>query len=190
MIRRLPRFLRLCGTLGVPSLSRSSLPRGSIIAKPLSRKTVGRQFCWSPISRFLVAVLTTPRKGNRDHPTKPDGYQRTLRSCHGILHKTNPRITGMNFKDMHLQELGPDDFVYFDAPYLSGNVKTYSPDTVDFPYLLQLLEKAKFRWLLSEYPESIYFKHLGDPCFVKDVKLLCTRDGEEQVRTECLWKNY
>jgi D12 class N6 adenine-specific DNA methyltransferase len=131
------------------------------------------------------------RKGNREHPTKPMGYQRTLRSCHGILQNTTPRITGMNFKNMHLEELGPEDFVYFDLPYLSGRVKTYSPDTVDFHYLFGLLEKAMFRWLLSEYPEKIYFDHFGDPCFVKDVKLLCTRDGEEQIRTECLWKgNY
>ena len=130
------------------------------------------------------------RKGNRDHPTKPDGFQRTLRTCHGILHRTNARITGMNFKDMHLEEFGPDDFVYFDAPYMSGDVKTYSPDTVDFPHLFRLLENARFRWLLSEYPEAVYFEHFGDPCFVQDVKLLCTRDGEEQMRTECLWKNY
>jgi site-specific DNA-adenine methylase len=131
------------------------------------------------------------QKGSREHPTKPAGYQRTLRSCHGILHKTNARITGMNFKDMHLEELGSEDFVYFDAPYWSGNVKTYSPDTVDFPYLFRLLEKANFRWLLSEYPEPIYFEHFGDPCFVQDVKLLCTRLGDPQVRTECLWKgNY
>jgi site-specific DNA-adenine methylase len=130
------------------------------------------------------------RKGNREHPTKPMGYQRTLRSCHEILHRTNPRITGMNFKHMNLEDLGPNDFIYIDLPYWSGNVKTYSPDTVDFPYLFRLLEGAKFRWLLSEYPEPMYFEHFGDPCFVKDVKLLCTRDGEEQIRTECLWKNY
>ena len=130
------------------------------------------------------------RKGNREHPTKPMGYQRTLRSCHGILHRTNARITGMNFKDMHLEELGWEDFVYFDLPYWSGNVKSYGPETVDFPYLFKLLESDRFPWLLSEYPEPIYFEHFGDPCFAKDVKLLCTRDGEEQVRTECLWKNF
>jgi hypothetical protein len=129
-------------------------------------------------------------KGVREHLSTPDGCQQTLRSCHRILHKTNARITGLDFKNMHLEELGPDDFVYIDAPYQSGNVQTYSSDTVDFPYLLQLLEKAKFRWLLSEYPESIYFEHFGDPCFVQEVRLLCTRIGEEQVRTECLWKNY
>jgi hypothetical protein len=80
--------------------------------------------------------------------------------------------------------------LYVDFPYWPGNVKSYSPDTVDFPYLFRLLGGAKFRWLLSEYPEPMYFDHFGDPCFVKDAKLLCTRDGEEQVRTECLWKNY
>jgi len=128
--------------------------------------------------------------GKRERPTKPEGYQRTLRSCHGILHRTNARITGLDFKDMHLEELGPDDFVYIDAPYLSGNVKTYSSDTVDFRYLFGLLEKPNFRWLLSEYPESTYFEHFGDPCYVQDVKLLCTRTGKEEVRTECLWKNF
>jgi len=63
------------------------------------------------------------QKGNRDHPTKPAGYQRTLRSCHGILHRTNPRITGMDFKGMHLEDLGPDDFVYIDAALSFGQRK-------------------------------------------------------------------
>ena len=129
-------------------------------------------------------------KGKRLHQSTPLGYQRELRSCNRILHQTNPRITAMDFKDMHLEELGPDDFVYFDLPYWSGNVQTYSKDTVDFPYLFRLLEKARFRWLLSEYPERMFFEHFGDPCFVQEVRLLCTRVGEEQVRTECLWKNY
>jgi hypothetical protein len=129
-------------------------------------------------------------KGIREHLSTPAGYERTLRSCNRILHRTNARITGLDFKNMHLEELGPDDFVYFDMPYRSGNVQSYSPETVDFPYLFRLLEKANFRWLLSEYPESIYFEHFGDPCFAQEVRLLCTRIGEEQVRTECLWKNY
>jgi site-specific DNA-adenine methylase len=129
-------------------------------------------------------------KGIREHLRTPLGYQRTLRSCHGILHKTNARITGLDFKHMHLEELGPDDFVYFDLPYWSGSVQSYSPETVDYEYLFRLLDKPKFRWLLSEYPEPMYFEHFGDPCFVQEVRLLCTRIGEEQVRTECLWKNY
>jgi hypothetical protein len=129
--------------------------------------------------------------GKRENPSTPLGYQRTLRACNRILHQTNPRITALDFKDMHLEELGPEDFVYFDLPYWSGNVQSYSSSTVDFPYLFRLLEKARFRWLLSEYPEPIYFEHFGDPCFVQEVRLLCTRIGEEQVRTECLWKgNY
>ncbi len=130
------------------------------------------------------------RKGHREHPTKPDGYQKTLRSCHETLRRTNVRISGLDFKYMNLEELGKDDFVYFDLPYLSGNVKTYSPETVDFAYLFRLLESAKFKWLLSEYPESVYFEHFGDPFFVKDVRLLCSVNGEKTVRTECLWKNY
>jgi hypothetical protein len=67
----------------------------------------------------------------------------------------------MDFKHMGLEDLGPEDFVYFDLPYLSGRVQSYSPETVDFPYSFRLLEAAKFRWLLSEYPESILFEHFG-----------------------------
>ncbi len=129
-------------------------------------------------------------KGEREHLSTPAGYERTLRSCHRILHRTNARITGLDFKTIRLEELGPDDFVYFDLPYWSGRVLSYSPATVDFPYLFRLLETAKFKWLLSEYPESIYFEHFGDPCFAQEVRLLCTRIGDEQVRTECLWKNF
>jgi hypothetical protein len=129
-------------------------------------------------------------KGIREHLSTPLGYQRTLRSCNQILHKTDARITGLRFEQMNLKELGSDDFVYFDLPYLSGRVLSYGPETVDFPYLFKLLAKARFRWLLSEYPEPIYFEKFGDPCFVQEVRLLCTRIGEEQVRTECLWRNF
>jgi site-specific DNA-adenine methylase len=130
------------------------------------------------------------KRGERERPTNPNGYQRTIRACQRILSRTNARITGLDFKYMGLEELGPDDFVYFDLPYRSGDVKTYSSKTIDFDYLFRLLENARFKWLLSEYPEQIYLDHFGDPCFVQDVKLLCTRDGGEQIRTECLWKNY
>jgi site-specific DNA-adenine methylase len=130
------------------------------------------------------------RKGNREYVIKPDGYQRTLRECHRILHKTNARITGLDWTAMHLEEFTEEDFVYIDAPYIEGNVRCYTADSLDHRALLRLLEKARFRWLLSEYPHPLYFQHFGDPCHVEDVQLLCVRGASSTTRTECLWKNY
>ena len=60
------------------------------------------------------------------------GFQKTLRECHGILHRTNPRITGLDWTKLPFHTLNDDDVVVIDAPYPHAQPKTYSDATVDY----------------------------------------------------------
>jgi hypothetical protein len=73
-----------------------------------------------------------------------------------------------------------------DPPYPNGNVR-YSDATVDYEALVDLLLRARFRWVLCGYPHSVLCR-LGKPFWARDVNLLCIR-GSQEPRTECLWRN-
>jgi site-specific DNA-adenine methylase len=115
------------------------------------------------------------------------GYQKTLRKCHGILHETKPKLSDLDWREMGLEKLGPEDTVVLDPPYPNGNVRSYSDASVDYEALVDLLLRAKFRWLLCGYPHPILCR-LGKPFWARDVNLLCIR-GKQEPRTECLWRN-
>jgi hypothetical protein len=116
------------------------------------------------------------------------GYEKTLRKCHGILHETNPKLSSLDWQEMGLEEFGPEDIVVLDPPYPNGNVRSYSDASVDYESLVDLLLRAKFRWILCGYPHPVLCR-LGKPFWARDVNLLCIR-GRQEPRTECLWRNF
>jgi hypothetical protein len=116
------------------------------------------------------------------------GYEKTLRKCHEILHETKPRLSSLDWREMGLEKLGADDAVVLDPPYPNGNVRSYSDETVGYESLVDLLLRAKFRWILCGYPHPILCR-LGKPFWARDVNLLCIR-GQQEPRTECLWRNF
>lgn len=116
------------------------------------------------------------------------GYEKTLRKCHGILHATKPKLSSLDWQEMCLENLGPEDTVVLDPPYPNGNVRSYSEATVDYEALVDLLLRAKFRWILCGYPHPVLCR-LGKPFWARDVNLLCIR-GKQEPRTECLWRNF
>ncbi len=118
------------------------------------------------------------------------GFQKTLRECHGILHRTNPRITGLDWTKLPFHTLNDDDVVVIDAPYPHAQPKTYSDATVDYERLIDVLLKAKFKWLFCGYPHPVLHR-LGAPVWARDMQLLCvrTKAGQED-RHECLWTNF
>lgn len=61
---------------------------------------------------------------------------------------------------------------------------------MDYEALVDLLLRAKFRWLLCGYLHAVLHR-LGEPIWAQDVQLLCVRveQGQED-RTECLWSNF
>ena len=128
--------------------------------------------------------------GDDDGGVSSTGYQRTLRECHGILIRTRPKITALDWRQLNLEELTDRDCVLLDPPYPGARVKAYSEETVDYEKLVDVLLKAKFKWLLCGYPHPVLHR-LGAPIWARDMQLLCVRikQGQED-RTECLWVNY
>ena len=126
--------------------------------------------------------------GKSNNGVSSAGYERTLRECHKILHQTKPKLSSLDWREMGLEDLGPQDTVVFDPPYPNGNVRSYSDATVDYEALVDLLLRARFKWLLCGYAHPVLCR-LGQPFWARDVHLLCIR-GEQEPRTECLWRNF
>ncbi len=116
------------------------------------------------------------------------GYERAIHQCHDLMQKTQPRVTNLDWRKLGLEGLSDQDVVFLDPPYPASNVRTYTEDTVGYDELIETLLNARFRWVLCGYLHPLLCR-LGEPCWAKDVKLLCVR-GEEEGRTECLWSNF
>jgi site-specific DNA-adenine methylase len=128
--------------------------------------------------------------GDDDGGVSSKGYQQTLRECHKILARMRPKITALDWEKLGLEKLTEDDVVMLDAPYPNARVKAYSDVSVDYEKLVDVLLKARFKWLFCGYPHPLLHR-LGKPIWARDMQLLCVRMkvGPED-RNECLWANY
>jgi site-specific DNA-adenine methylase len=128
--------------------------------------------------------------GDDDGGVSSTGYQRTLRECHRILTRTRPKITALDWKKLGLEKLKQDDVVVLDPPYPNAEVKPYTHETVDYERLVDVLLRAKFKWLLCGYPHPVLLR-LGKPIWARYMQLLCVHIKAGQGdRTECLWSNF
>jgi hypothetical protein len=132
-------------------------------------------------------------RGTRQGGVSSGGYQRTLRECHRIMHRTRPRLSSMDWKDMGLEKLGAQDVVVIDAPYPNTNLRSYTDEAVDYVALVDLLLSVKFRWVLCGYLHPALHR-LGEPAWATDLRFLYFRPGKEERerhgeerRIECLW---
>ena len=116
------------------------------------------------------------------------GYESAIHQCYTIMHKTQPRVTSLDWRKMGLESLTEEDVVFLDPPYPNSNVRSYTDDSVNYDELVETLLTARFRWMMCGYLHPLLCR-LGEPFWAKDVKLLCVR-GEEEGRTECLWSNF
>ncbi len=118
-------------------------------------------------------------------------YQRILRECHRIMKVISPRITSIDWSQMGLEQLTPDDVVVLDPPYKNADVRAYKANDIDHDKLLSVLKKAKFRWILCGYRHRDYVLKLGEPFFTEDVQLRSANcRTHRELRVECLWKNF
>jgi hypothetical protein len=118
------------------------------------------------------------------------GYQKTIRRCYRIRQQAKPRLTSLDWRKMGLERLTSDDVVVLDPPYLDSNPRSYTDDGVDYEALVDLLLRAKFRWILCGYPHPLLCR-LGKPFWARDVRFLCVRNTyHREERTECLWSNF
>ena len=118
------------------------------------------------------------------------GYERALRECHRILTRTRPKITALDWCRLGLEKLTEDDVVLLDPPYPNSNIRSYTHETVNYEQLVDMLLRAKFRWLLCGYLHPVLHR-LGNPIWARDLQVLCGRvqTGRDE-RTECLWSNF
>jgi len=117
------------------------------------------------------------------------GYTRTMRTCHALMRSTNAQVTGLDWESLDWASLGEEDFVFFDPPYIGGDVRAYKSD-IDYVQLVELLKGARFRWMLIEYGSDIYLRELGPPRWTKEVQLIALQARRGGRRTECLWTSY
>ena len=102
------------------------------------------------------------------------------------MHQTSPLITSLDWSDT-LKDLTEDDLAYIDPPYIGVDVGTYKATALSHSKLVEDLEKAKYRWVLSEYANPLYLSRLGEPFYRKEVRKQSAAGQGSQV--ECLWKN-
>jgi site-specific DNA-adenine methylase len=113
-------------------------------------------------------------RGDDDGGVSLTGYQRTLRECHKILTRTRPKITALDWQQLGLEKLTEDDVVVLDPPYIFARVTPYSDSTVDHESLVDLLLRARFRWVLCGYLHPVLHR-LGKPIWARDIQLLGVR---------------
>jgi site-specific DNA-adenine methylase len=118
------------------------------------------------------------------------GYQKTIRKCHQIMQQAKPRLTSLDWREMGLDRLTPDDVVVLDPPYPDSNARSYTDEGLNYEALVDLLLRAKFRWILCGYPHPLLCR-LGKPFWARDVRFLCVRNTyHPEERSECLWSNF
>jgi modification methylase len=127
--------------------------------------------------------------GNDGGGVSSKGYQQTLRECHRILKNTRPKITAVDWTQLPLNKLPDDSVVICDPPYKNAFTKTYSDQTVDYEQLVDVLLKARFKWILCGYPTAV-LNRLGSPIWARDMQLLCVRGKVGEERNECVWSNF
>jgi hypothetical protein len=123
------------------------------------------------------------------------GFARTILVARNLLLLHEPRVTRWDYRDV-LKECTADDVVYFDVPYLDSNVSAYDGRTIDYPGLVKLLLRAKFRWAFSEYHNEMYApltKMFGPPLEKRVQKSSVAGKVDRRHNgtvVECLWRNF
>ena len=125
--------------------------------------------------------------GNKKGATA-SGYQRMMRSSADILNRLDVKITALDWEALTFE---CTDVVYFDPPYKAADVRAYNAIGINYEKLARQLADAKFKWVLSEYPDPLYLNILGTPRYTRDVQLVVTNFAhwEQERRFECLWSN-
>jgi len=126
--------------------------------------------------------------GKSNNAVSSAGYEKTLRKCHAMLHEVKPRLSSLDWQDMGLEKLTEDDVVVLDPPYPNSNVRGSYSDTINYEALVDLLCRAKFRWVLCGYPHPVLCR-LGQPFWARDLQFVLPI-REDEPRTECLWANF
>jgi len=120
-------------------------------------------------------------------------WKKNLVRSRSILKSVHPRITDLDWKDCHLENLSGEDFVYLDPPYETAMDGIYWHDTVVHRDLLRYLLEAPHLWMVSGYISPLYTRYLGDPEGQKIIRMSMHQQcvtNRGLTRNECIWTNY
>lgn len=110
----------------------------------------------------------------------PESYESNVHLACKLLREKNVRITALDWLDcLEAEQLGPDDFVMVDAPYIGCDVGAYSAESICPTELIEYLKSASFNWVFTEYRQPLYVVAFGEPVYQK----------EQAGRVECIWTN-
>lgn len=120
-----------------------------------------------------------------------ESYTNNVRHARELLIQKQVRITDMDWLDcLKAEDLGPDDFVFVDAPYVGCDVDAYSAESISPTELIEYLRQAPFNWAFTEYYQPLYLAAFGEPVYKKEVQLRsCDVQKLREKRTECIWTN-
>lgn len=121
-------------------------------------------------------------RSNKKGGSTAAGYQQSIHMAQHIMRAVDPKVTAWDYIKT-LAGLGKDDFVFLDPPYMNADVgSAYQPSDINHREMVDLLLKAKFRWMLSEYDQPLYREAFGEPIVQQAA---ATRHGKPTV--ECVW---
>lgn len=184
--------LRIGHILSVPKPGKESLYKYRAASRDKTKSPLARNhslllepyLCWNG---GVYGQSGGTRRGTQA------GYYEKLRLASEILRGTDTKITRLDYLDV-LAQCGPDDIVYLDPPYIDANVKAYSDKTLDHREMVEILKKAKFKWVLSEYEQPLYIEAFGEPALRIPVKRSMGKPnggskGQKEA-VECFWANF
>jgi site-specific DNA-adenine methylase len=151
----------------------------------------------SGVPDSVEAILNEPRMtysgggwqagfGSDSHIVSRENYRKRLINGQQLLNQCDPRLTDWDYR-MVLEQLGPYDFAYLDAPYRNALVRPYHSADVDHEEMVDCLISAKFSWALSEYPDPLYIEAFGLPIWKQERSCAMSVNRATDRRTECLW---
>lgn len=130
-------------------------------------------------------------KGGGGGRIKPESYTDVVRLASQFIRDKSVRITDLDWLNcLEAEQLGSDDFVMVDGPYLNCNVGAYVAESICPTELIAYLQSAKFNWVLTEYYQPLYVSAFGEPDYKEQVQLRsCDVQKIREKRTECIWTN-
>ncbi len=123
----------------------------------------------------------------------PKSYEDNVHLISELLREKNVRISADDWLDcLQAEQLGPDDLVFIDFPYIGCDVGDYSAESICPTEIIEYLKTAQFQWVMTEYDQPLYRQAFGKPVFQRNVQLRTTNfadTGGQERRTECIWTN-
>jgi hypothetical protein len=132
---------------------------------------------------------TNGRRGKGGGKRTPESHTNNVRLACQFLRQKNVKITAFDWLVcLEAEQLGTDDCVVLDPPYIGCNVGPYDAESISPTEVIEYLQNAPFNWVVCEYYQPLYVAAFGEPAFKKEVQLRSTDVNKvRERRTECIW---